>query len=105
MTRFLIPALVAFASIPAAAQDGSGLSFGGDVKLEYTDVGSGVWLLDGDVAASWRSGGLLGFDSALDTTYFDDGSDLTNLWAALVLSTGAGEFAVGARVRCWTRWR
>lgn len=96
MTRYLIPALVAFASIPAAAQDGSGLTFGGDVKLEYTDAGSGVWALDGDVSASWRSGGALGFDAALDTTYLDDGSDFTNLWAALVLSTGAGEFAVGA---------
>lgn len=96
MNRFLIPALVAFSSIPAAAQDGSGLSFGGDVKLDYTDAGSGIWALDGDVSASWRSGGALGFDAALDTTYLDDGTDFTNLWAALVLSTGAGEFAVGA---------
>lgn len=96
MTRFLIPALVAVSSLPAVAQDGTGLSFGGDVKLEYIDAGSGVLALDGDVAASWRSGGALGFDAALDATYLDDGTDLTNLWAALVLSTGAGEFAVGA---------
>lgn len=96
MTRFLIPALVAVSSVAASAQDGSGLTFGGDVKLDYTDVGSGVLALDGDVAASWRSGGVLGFDASLDATYLDDGSDFTNLWAALVLSTGAGEFAVGA---------
>jgi len=97
MSRLLLPALVAAFALPATAQDaGNGLTFGGDVKLEYTDAGSGIWALDGDVGASWRSGGLLGFDAALDTTYLDDGTDLTNVWAALVLSTGAGEFAVGA---------
>ncbi len=100
MTRFLIPALVALTAIPAAAQDGNGLSFGGAVKLEYLDAGStDLWALDGDVGASWRSGGLLGFDASLDTTYLDGdgtGDDFTNIWAALVLSTGAGEFAIGA---------
>lgn len=97
MTRILVPALVALTSLPAAAQDaGNGLSFGGEVKLEYVDAGSGVWASDGDVGLSWRSGGVLGFDAALDTTYLDDGTDLTNIWAALVLSTGAGEFALGA---------
>lgn len=50
----------------------------------------------GDLGLTSRSGGLLGFDASLDTTYLDDGTDLTNVWAALVLSTGAGEFAVGA---------
>lgn len=99
MARYLLPALVAFAALPAAAQDTNGLTFGGEVKLEYVDTGSGLWALDGDVAMSWRSGGLLGFDAALDSTYIDGSSgadDLTNIWAALVLSTGAGEFAVGA---------
>ena len=100
MTRLLVPALVALTAIPAAAQDANGLSFGGEVKLEYLDAGpSHLWAFDGDVAASWRSGGLLGFDASVDTTYLDgdgSGEDLTNIWAALVLSTGAGEFAVGA---------
>lgn len=100
MTRLLVPALVALTAIPAAAQDANGLSFGGEVKLEYLDAGpSHLWAFDGDVAASWRSGGLLGFDASVDTTYLDGdgtGDDLTNIWAALVLSTGAGEFAVGA---------
>lgn len=66
------------------------------MKLEYVDSSSGDLAFDGDVGLSWRSGGLLGFDASLDTTYLDDGTDLTNVWAALVLSTGAGEFAVGA---------
>ncbi len=96
MIRHLLPAVVALSPTVLAAQDGNGLTFGGDVKLEYVDTGSGLWALDGDVGASWRSGGLLGFDASIDSTYFDDGSDLTSVWAALVLSTGAGEFAVGA---------
>jgi hypothetical protein len=88
---------MALSAFPAAAQDGSGLSFGGEVKLEYLDLSSSdLWAFDGDVSMSWRSGGLLGFDASVDTTYLDDGTDLTNYWAALVLSTGAGEFAVGA---------
>jgi hypothetical protein len=100
MIRHFLSALVALSAIPAAAQDASnGLSFGGEVKLEYLDSGSGIWAFDGDVGMTWRSGGLLGFDASLDTTYLDDSSgsaDFTNAWAALVLSTGAGEFAVGA---------
>lgn len=96
MIRLLIPAVLALSASAVAAQDGNGLTFGGDVKLEYLDSGSGIWAFDGDVGASWRSGGLLGFDASLDTTYLDDGSDITSVWAALVLSTGAGEFAVGA---------
>lgn len=97
MTRLIVPALVALAAIPAAAQDSNGLSFGGEVKLEYLDSSSSsLWAFDGDVAMSWRSGGLLGFDASVDATYLDDGTDLTNVWAALVLSTGAGEFALGA---------
>lgn len=97
MTRILVPALLALSSLPAIAQDaGNGLTFGGEVKLEYVDSSSGDLAFDGDVGLSWRSGGLLGFDASLDTTYLDDGTDLTNVWAALVLSTGAGEFAVGA---------
>lgn len=96
MSRLLIPALVALSSVPAVAQDGNGLTFGGAVKLEYLDATSSLWAFDSDVAMSWRSGGLLGFDASLDATYLDDGTDFTNLWAALVLSTGAGEFAVGA---------
>ncbi|MDP3196318.1 hypothetical protein [Tabrizicola sp.] len=96
MSRLLLPALVAAFALPATAQD-TGLSFGGEIKLEYLDGGSDeVLALDGDIGMSWRSGGLLGFDAALDTTRLDDGSDFTNIWAALVLSTGAGEFAVGA---------
>ena len=99
MTKFLVPALLALTALPAAAQEANGLSFGGEVKLEYLDAGSHLWVLDGDVGVSWRSGGLLGFDASLDSTYIDGSGgsdDLTNFWAALVLSTGAGEFAVGA---------
>lgn len=97
MTKVLVSALLALSTLPAAAQDaGNGLSFGGEVKLEYIDSGSSGLAFDGDVGLTWRSGGLLGFDASLDTTYLDDGTDLTNVWAALVLSTGAGEFAVGA---------
>lgn len=97
MTRILVPALLALAALPASAQDaGNGLSFGGEAKLEYVNANSDLWAFDADVSLSWRSGGMLGFDAALDSTYLDDGTDFTNLWAALVLSTGAGEFAVGA---------
>ncbi|RYI24672.1 MAG: hypothetical protein EON48_07440 [Acetobacteraceae bacterium] len=96
MTRLLIPAFLALSTLPAAAQDGNGLTFGGEVKLEYVDAISSLWALDGDVALSWRSGGLLGFDASLDSTYLDDGEDFTNIWAALVLSTGVGDFAVAA---------
>lgn len=100
MIRHFLSALVALVAIPAAAQDtGNGLSFGGEVKLEYLDSGSGLWAFDGDVGMSWRSGGLLGFDASIDTTYLDvsgGSQDLTNIWAALVLSTGTGELAVGA---------
>lgn len=97
MKQILVPALVALAALPAAAQDaGNGLTFGGELKLEYDDSKSGAWVFDGDVGLAWRSGGVLGFDASLDTTYVDDGTDLTNVWAALVLSTGAGEFALGA---------
>lgn len=100
MTKLLLPAILALTTLPAAAQEaGNGLTFGGEVKVEYLDATSSLWAFDGDVAMSWRSGGLLGFDGALDTTYIDgngDAEDFTNIWAALVLSTGAGDFAVGA---------
>ncbi|WP_128516511.1 hypothetical protein [Tabrizicola thermarum] len=97
MNRPILTTLAALMALPAAAQTaGNGLTFGGEVKLEYLDANPRVWAFDGDVGMSWRSGGLLGFDAALDTSYLDDGSDVTNVWAALVLSTGAGEFAVGA---------
>lgn len=98
MRSFLLASLIATTSFPALAQTAeTGLTFGGKVELEYIDANTThLWAFDGDVRASWRSGGLLGFDAALDTTYLEDGSELTNVWAALVLSTGAGEFAVGA---------
>jgi hypothetical protein len=100
MARILVPALLALTSLPAAAQDGgNGLTFGGTVKLEYLDAASNSLAFDGDIGASWRSGGLLGFDASIDTLYIDsdgDTADFTNIWGALVLSTGAGEFAVGA---------
>ena len=97
MTRVLLPALFALAALPVAAQEAAtGLTFGGEVKLEYIDSNGSLLALDGDLGMSWRSGGLLGFDAALDSTYFDDGDDLTNGWAAVVLSTGVGEIALGA---------
>ena len=97
MTRILVPALLALTALPAAAQDaGNGLSFGGEAKLEYVNANSDFWAFSGKANLSWRSGGLLGFDASADTIYLDDGTDLTNFWGALVLSTGAGEFAIGA---------
>ena len=40
---------------------------------------------------------MLGFDAALETTLdLDNGKDYTNVWAALVLSTSIGDFAIGA---------
>lgn len=98
MNRIALAAVAALTTFPAAAQTAdTGLSFGGEVKLEYLDSSSShLWAFDGDLGMSWRSGGLLGFDASVDTTYLDDGTDLTNIWGALVLSTGAGEFALGA---------
>lgn len=98
MRSLLLASLVATTSLPALAQTAeTGLTFGGTVELEYLDADTiHLWAFDGDMSASWRSGGLLGFDAALDTTYLEDGSELTNVWAALVLSTDIGEFAVGA---------
>ncbi len=97
MSRLLLPAFLAAFSLPATAKEaGNGLTFGGEVKLEYLNANSDLWAFDGDVSLSWRSGGLLGVDASIETTYFDDGSDFTNVWGALILSTGAGEFAVGA---------
>lgn len=97
MTRVLLPALFALAALPAVAQEAAtGLTFGGEVKLEYIDSNGSLLAFDGDLGMSWRSGGLLGFDAALDSTYFDDGDDLSNAWAALVLATGMGEIALGA---------
>ncbi|MBL9045819.1 MAG: hypothetical protein JNK34_00670 [Tabrizicola sp.] len=96
MTRFLVPALLALSALPAAAQDSSGLSYSGEVKLEYLDANSSYWSLAGDAALTWRSGGLFGFDAAVDTVVIDRGSDFTNYWAAAVLSFGSGELAIGA---------
>lgn len=48
MTKVLVSALLALSSLPAAAQDaGNGLSFGGEVKLEYIDLGSSGLAFDG----------------------------------------------------------
>ncbi|MFN3992296.1 MAG: hypothetical protein ACK4IU_05245 [Tabrizicola flagellatus] len=97
MNRIILATLFATVALPAAAQTtGNGLSFGGEVKLEYLDANPRIWAFYGDVGANWRSGGLLGFDTSIETTRLDDGTDLSNYWAALVLSTGAGEFALGA---------
>lgn len=97
MNRTILATLFATVALPAAAQTaGNGLSFGGEVKLEYLDANPRIWAFYGDVGANWRSGGLLGFDGSIETTRLDDGTDLSNYWAALVLSTGAGEFALGA---------
>lgn len=97
MRKIALATFASLAAIPAVAQTAdTGLTFGGELKLEYVDSASYFWAFDGDVGLSWRSGGLLGFDASVDATYLDDGTDLTNVWAALVLSTGAGEFAVGA---------
>ena len=95
MTRFLVPALLVISALPAAAQD-SGLSYSGEVKLEYLDSGSGSFAFQGDVGMNWRSGGLLGFDASVDTIYLEDGDNFTNFWAAGVLTMGSSELAIGA---------
>ena len=97
MLKIAASLLIALTAVPAMAQSPeNGLSFGGEVKLEYVDANSHTWAFDGDASMTWRSGGLLGFDASIDTTYLEDGSDFTNLWAAAVFATGSGEFAIGA---------
>lgn len=85
-------------STTALAYDlGNGMVGSGEVKLEYVDGGEETTVLSADYLLSWRSGGALGFDAALDTLYSSHAStDVTNIWAALVLSTSYGDFAVGA---------
>lgn len=95
MTRYLIPALFFLSAMPVAAQD-SGLSYSGEVKLEYLNSSPDILAFRGDLAASWRSGGLFGFDASVDTLYLDDGNNFTNFWAAAVLSMGSSEIALGA---------
>lgn len=95
MSRPLLALLLALSALPVAAQD-SGLSYSGEVKLEYLDANSSYWTFAGDAALAWRSGGLFGFDAAVDTVIVDDGEDFTNYWAAAVLSFGSGELAIGA---------
>lgn len=102
MMRGSLLALLALGVLSPAARAhdlGNGLAVTGDVKLEYTalDHGSDHLTAAGDASLTWRSGGMLGFDAALDTLYLlDDGDDLTNVWAALVLATPVGDFALGA---------
>ena len=58
MTRFLFTALVAISAMPALAQDGAtGLSYSGEIKLEYIDAKSHMLAFRGDAATSWRSAG------------------------------------------------
>ncbi|MBK6466821.1 MAG: hypothetical protein IPF96_08115 [Rhodobacter sp.] len=93
-------ALVALSGLPTAATAfdlGGGLVATGEVKLEYTDSSNNnTAAAIGDITLAWRSGSVLGFDAALDSIWLDDGNDFTNLWAAVVLSTSFGDFAVGA---------
>lgn len=95
MTRFLSPALLVVLAQPIAAQD-SGLSYSGEAKLEYIHANSDLLAFRGEMVASWRSGGLFGFDASADTIHTDEGDDFTNFWAAAVLSMGSSEIAVGA---------
>ncbi len=93
-------AVLALSGLPTAATafDLGGLAGSGRVELEYSDIDTQTYsIVAGDISLSWRSGAVLGFDAAIDTTYdLEDGDDYTNLWAALVLSTSFGDFAVGA---------
>lgn len=102
MMRVSLLALLAVGAIApsvASAFDlGNGLAVTGSVKLEYDKYESDdTAVLDADLGLSWRSGGLIGFDAALDSTYIGESDEaLTNIWAALVFSTDMGEFSVGA---------
>lgn len=97
MNRIIAPALLALSSLSAAAQDGgTGLSYSGEAKLEYIDASSHLFVFSGDLGATWRSGGLIGFDASMETLNFDNGEHFTNFWAAAVLSMGASEVAIGA---------
>ncbi len=95
--------LVASISGPALALDfGNGFSLTGEVELEYLtsdgdDTGLG-WI---DVTLGWRSqaGGAVGFgfDLTADSIQLlDTGDDFTAYWGGLVVTTGAGDFTIGA---------
>jgi hypothetical protein len=96
--------LLASTSTPALALDfGNGFSLTGEVEFEYADISgsdSETYFI-GDVTLGWRAGeaGALGFgfDFAVDTAYlFSESEDFTAYWGGLVLTTGFGEFTVGA---------
>jgi hypothetical protein len=103
--RIAAPTALFIASIsgPVAAFDlGNGFSLIGEVELEYLtsdgDDSSLGWI---DVTLGWRSqgGGAVGFgfDLAVDSTQiFDSGDDITTYWGGLVVTTGVGEFTIGA---------
>ena len=93
----MILAIPALPSATFAFDLGGGLTGTGRVELEYNDSFGDSTIATADLAMSWRSGAVLGFDAALETIYFDKlGDDFTNLWGAVVLTTSFGEIAIGA---------
>ena len=103
--RIAAPTAMLLASLtaPALALDlGNGFSLTGEVELEYlsssgddTTIG---WI---DATLGWRSqaGGTVGygFDLTVDSTQlFETGDDFTAYWGGLVVTTGAGDFTIGA---------
>ncbi|MFZ1471065.1 MAG: hypothetical protein WAT09_19115 [Paracoccaceae bacterium] len=99
-SRVATAAILALSGLSTAAFafDRGGLNGTGRIELEYADIdGKSYPNASGDISLSWRSGAVLGFDAALDTTVLlDDGDDFTNIWGALVLSTSVGNFSIGA---------
>ncbi|MBA3909017.1 MAG: hypothetical protein C0524_03835 [Rhodobacter sp.] len=95
--------IIASISGPALAIDlGNSLSLTGEVELEYLNSdGDDTSFGFIDITLGWRSqgGGAVGFgfDLAVDSTQLlETGEDRTAYWGGFVITTGAGEFTVGA---------
>ncbi|MCU0827501.1 MAG: porin [Tabrizicola sp.] len=104
MKHLATASLIAFAlgsSSTLALDLGNGFSILGDVELEYlTDGDDDVSFAFADVTFGWRSqaGGQIGFGLDLTLQNFsdlDNGEGRTATWAALVVTTGYGDVAIG----------
>jgi hypothetical protein len=103
-TLFHAAALASFAMISgqAAAQSDEGLVLTGQTELEYLHSNSSSdTLLATDMLLSYRGGYVggvgLGFELGVDADLLlDSGDSYSALYGAVLLSTMAGEFAIGA---------
>lgn len=97
MNRFpvALPALiVAFCPLSALAQ---GLETSGQFELEYLRGNdAGTTLFSADAMLRYR-GGALGVELGTDSDFaLDDGPELKSFYAAALVDSGFGEFAIGA---------